>query len=65
MKALWILLAIGAAMTIAVLGSPAQAGVGPNRCPDDPTVNLPGPEICTFSFSVHNELPAGTRCDFA
>lgn len=64
MKALLILLAIGAAMTIAVLGSPSQAGAAPDRCPDDPTVNLPGPEICTFSFSVHNVLPAGTRCDF-
>jgi hypothetical protein len=64
MKALWILLAVGAAITVAVLGAPAQAGVGPNRCPEDPAVNLPGPEACTFSFSVHNELPAGTRCDF-
>jgi hypothetical protein len=35
-----------------------------NRCPDDPSVNLPGPEICSFSFPVHVDLPAGTRCSF-
>jgi hypothetical protein len=64
MKIVLPLLAIGAALTLAVIGSPAQAGNGPNRCPDDPLVNLPGPEICDFSFHVHNELPAGSRCDF-
>jgi hypothetical protein len=25
---------------------------------------VPGPEICTFSYSVHRFLPAGTRCAF-
>lgn len=64
MKTLGILLAVVAALTVAVVGKPAQAGVGPNRCPEDPTVNLPGPEVCTFSFSEHREFPAGTRCDF-
>lgn len=64
MKAFWILLALVGAMTVAVIGGSAQAGVGPNRCPEDPTVNLPGPEVCTFSFPVHREFPAGTRCDF-
>ena len=64
MKIVLPLLAIGAALTLAVIGSPAQAANGPNRCPDDPLVNLPGPEICDFSFHVHNELPAGARCDF-
>jgi hypothetical protein len=34
------------------------------RCPEDPSVVIPGPEICAFSYSVHNSLPAGTRCAF-
>jgi hypothetical protein len=34
------------------------------RCPQDPSVVVPGPEICTFGYSVHREFPAGTRCDF-
>ena len=29
-----------------------------------PAAIVPGPEICTFSYSVHNFLPAGTRCAF-
>jgi hypothetical protein len=65
MKTIWMILAVFAAMaTAAFVGEPAGAGVPPNKCPEDPTVNLPGPEICTFSFSVHNEYPAGTRCEF-
>lgn len=61
----WLVLsALVAAALTAALGAGADAGVGPNRCPDDPLVNLPGPEICTFSFSVHQVFPAGTRCAF-
>jgi hypothetical protein len=64
-KRLSIILAVAAAMAAATsVAGPAGAGAPPNKCPEDPTVSLAGPEICAFSFSVHREFPAGTRCDF-
>jgi hypothetical protein len=56
-------IAVIAAAMLAV-ARPAAAEKQFNRCPDDPSVNLPGPEICGFSFPVHVDLPAGTRCSF-
>lgn len=65
MKAFWILLTLlGALAVAAVAGGAAGAGAPPNRCPEEPPFDVPGPEICTFSFSEHRELPAGTRCAF-
>ena len=46
------------------VASPAAADQAINRCPEDPSVVVPGPEIGTFSYSVHRFLPAGTRCSF-
>jgi hypothetical protein len=62
---IWItaVIAMVAAATLAV-ARPAGAEKQFNRCPEDPSVNLPGPEICSFSFPVHVDLPAGTRCSF-
>ena len=62
---IWItaVIAVVAAAMLAV-ARPASAEKQFNRCPDDPSVNLPGPEICSFSFPVHVDLPAGTRCSF-
>jgi hypothetical protein len=64
MKILSILLAVAAAAVVAAAsaaGSAAGAGIGPDRCV---FADLPGPEICEFSVTVHNEYPAGTRCAF-
>lgn len=65
MKTLYLLVAAVAvivASTFVVV--PAGATAPPNRCPEEPPFDVPGPEICTFSFSEHRELPAGTRCAF-
>ena len=56
------LLAAMAALTVAAQSAAADQGI--NRCPEDPAVVIPGPEICTFGYHVHNFLPAGTRCSF-
>jgi len=66
MKAFSILLTMLAAVAVAVAGTggAASAGAPPNKCPEVPPFDVPGPEICTFSFSEHRELPAGTRCEF-
>jgi hypothetical protein len=59
------LFAVAGAVLAAALGvGTAGAGAPPNRCPEEPPFDIPGPEICTFSFSEHRELPAGTRCAF-
>lgn len=42
-------IAVVAAATLAA-ATPASAERQFNRCPEDPSVNLPGPEICSFSF---------------
>jgi hypothetical protein len=57
------LVVLGAATTLAA-ATPASADQRFDRCPEDPSINLPGPEACTFSFPVHIEFPAGTRCAF-
>lgn len=65
MRTLWILFALGAALAAAgVTVGAAGAGAPPNKCPEEPPFEVAGPEICTFSFSEHRELPAGTRCEF-
>ena len=65
MKPFLLLLTVLAAVAVAAgRGGAAGAGAPPNRCPEEPPFDLPGPEICTFSFSEHRELPAGTRCEF-
>jgi hypothetical protein len=52
------------AATLLLAAQSASADQPLQRCPEDPSVVVPGPEICTFSYSVHNYLPAGTRCAF-
>src|SRR5262245_838702 len=61
-----ILGALALAATAAALigGGTASAGAPPNKCPETPPFEVPGPEICTFTRTEHRELPAGTRCDF-
>jgi hypothetical protein len=60
-----ILLTLLAAIAAAALtGGTAVAGAPPNKCPTEPPYDVPGPEICTFSYTEHHELPAGTRCEF-
>jgi hypothetical protein len=59
-----VLGALAFAAIAAIGGGTAEAGVPPNKCPETPPFDVPGPEICTFSFTDHRELPAGTRCDF-
>ena len=57
MKALWITLTLVAAVVVAAgTGVAASAGAPPNKCPEEPPFDVPGPEICTFSFSEHREL---------
>jgi hypothetical protein len=52
-------------MAAALAAASSATADGPfARCPEDPSVVVPGPEICTFGYSVHREFPAGTRCDF-
>jgi hypothetical protein len=65
MRPIHVLL-VGLAVVAAALALafPAAADQAINRCPEDPSVVVPGPEICTFSYSVHRFLPAGTRCAF-
>ena len=55
---------LAATATVVVAAHSASADQPFQRCPEDPSVVVPGPEICTFSYSVHNFLPAGTRCAF-
>jgi hypothetical protein len=55
---------LASAGTLLVAAQSASADQPFQRCPEDPAAVVPGPEICTFSFSVHNFLPAGTRCAF-
>jgi len=57
-------LALAATAAIAIGGGTAGAGAPPNKCPETPPFDVPGPEICTFGFTEHRDLPAGTRCDF-
>jgi hypothetical protein len=64
MKAVIWITAVIAVVAAATIATPALAERQFNRCPDDPSVNLPGPEICSFSFPVHVDSPAGTRCSF-
>ena len=62
MKALWILLTL-------LVGRRRRRRHRRSRerrrateqVPQEPPFDVPGPEICTFSFSEHRELPAGTR----
>ena len=63
MKILCTLFALAAAAIVATsaAGPATGAGIGPDRCA---FADIPGPEICPFGFSVHNEFPAGTRCSF-
>jgi hypothetical protein len=56
--------ALVATATVVVAAPPASADQSFQRCPEDPTVVVPGPVICTFSFSTHRFFPAGTRCSF-
>jgi hypothetical protein len=55
---------LAATATLLVAAQSASADQPFQRCPEDPAAIVPGPEICTFSYSVHNFLPAGTRCAF-
>jgi hypothetical protein len=50
---IWIsaVIAVVAAATLAV-ARPAGEEKQFNRCPEDPSVNLPGPEICTSRFGI-------------
>ena len=52
------------AVSLLAAASSASADQPFQRCPEDPSVVVPGPEICDFSYSVHRFLPAGTRCEF-
>jgi hypothetical protein len=58
-----------AVVAIAVAGaalaatSSAAADQPFDRCPVE-FVDVPGPEVCTFTYSVHRFYPAGTRCAF-
>ena len=65
MRSFLILLTLlGGLAVAAVTGGAAHAGAPPNKCPEQPPFDVPGPEICTFSYSEHRYLPAGTRCAF-
>ena len=65
MKPFLILLTLFAALGANWIGGgTASAGAPPYKCPETSPYDVPGPEICTFSFTEHRELPAGTRCDF-
>jgi hypothetical protein len=55
---------LASAVMFLVAARSASADQPFQRCPEDPSFVIPGPEICTFSYSVHNFLPAGTRCPF-
>jgi hypothetical protein len=59
-----IVASLAAAATVLVAAGSASADQPFQRCPEDPSVVVPGPEICDFSYSVHRFLPAGTRCAF-
>jgi hypothetical protein len=59
-----VLALFASAATLLVAVQSASADQPFQRCPEDPSVVVPGPEICTFSYSVHRFLPAGTRCAF-
>jgi hypothetical protein len=63
-KVLGVVALLVSAVTLLLAAQAASADQPFQRCPEDPSVNVPGPEICTFSFAVHNFLPAGTRCAF-
>jgi hypothetical protein len=53
---------VGAA---AIAGASSAAPDGPvNRCPTDPSIIIPGPDVCTFEFTDGAFFPAGTRCEF-
>ena len=65
MKAFLTLLTLFVAFAAAaVVGGTAHGGAPPNKCPEEPPFEVPGPEICTFGFTEHRDLPAGTRCEF-
>jgi hypothetical protein len=59
-------MAVSFAAAASALGAAPSASADQpfQRCPEDPSVVVPGPEICDFSYSVHRFLPAGTRCAF-
>jgi len=63
MRTLFLVVTAVALAALAAVSS-AAADQPFSRCPTDPSVVVPGPEICTFSYSVHRDLPAGTRCSF-
>jgi hypothetical protein len=53
--------AVGAVAMTSAVGPAAGADTASDRCAFE---DIPGPEICPFGFTVHNEYPAGTRCEF-
>ena len=53
-----------AAGTVLVAAPSASADQPFPRCPQDPSVVVQGPEICSFSFWTRRFLTAGTRCAF-
>src|SRR5436190_22436084 len=61
-----VLAVIPAAMMLGATGGAGGASAaGLDRCPTDPSVVIPGPEICTLGpFTDGGFFPAGTRCDF-
>jgi hypothetical protein len=58
-----VFVSLASAAMLLVATQSASADQPFQRCTDDPAL-VPGPGICTFSFPVHNYLPAGTRCAF-
>ena len=65
MKPIHLFIAAFVVLVAALAAASSAAADQPfARCPADPSVVVPGPEICTFGYSVHREFPAGTRCDF-
>ena len=70
MRRTCVLMLVGVvALAAALVSAQAASAEGAfERCPADLEQlggpEVPGPEICTFSWSVDNFIPAGTRCTF-
>jgi len=66
MKYIAILIAAAAAAAAALAVAPAAPGQPFDRCPADfdAWASVPGPVVCSYSWSEDRFYPAGTRCTF-